>query len=308
MLSPGTKLGHYKILAPIGAGGMGEVYRAHDEQLDRDVAIKVLPASHFSDDTARARLLREARAAAALNHPHICTIHEVGEADGQAYIAMELVEGRPLAEVIPRGGLPVEQVLRYGSQIAGALAHAHERGIVHRDLKSGNVVITSDGRAKVLDFGLAKRLSQEELVEATTRSQESLTQPGAVLGTLPYMAPEQLRGQGADARSDVWALGVVLHEMAAGTRPFQGQTGYELSSAILSQPPRPLPAKVPVELRAVIECCLAKEPAQRYQRAGQARAALEAIATGAAAPWLKWKYLVKRRWVRATAALAVLPF
>jgi serine/threonine-protein kinase len=141
----GEKLGHYTIVERIGAGGMGEVYRAHDEQLDRDVALKVLPASHFSDDTARARLLREARAAAALNHPHICTIHEVGEADGQAYIAMELIEGRPLADMIPRGGLAVEQVLRYGAQIAAALAHAHERGIVHRDLKSGNVVITTDG-------------------------------------------------------------------------------------------------------------------------------------------------------------------
>ncbi len=297
------KLGHYRILERIGAGGMGEVYRAHDEQLDRDVAIKLLPAQSFADDTARARLLREARAAAALNHPHICTIHEVGEADGQAYIAMELVEGHPLSEVIPRGGLPTEQALRYGSQIAAALAHAHERGIVHRDLKSGNVVITADARAKVLDFGLAKRMSAEELVEATTRSQESLTQPGAVLGTLPYMAPEQLRGQVADARSDVWALGVVLHEMAAGTRPFQGQTGYELSSASLSQAPAPLPAKVSVELRAVIDRCLAKEPAQRYQRAGEVRSALEAIASGVAVPGLKWNYLAKRRWFRATAAV-----
>jgi TolB-like protein/Tfp pilus assembly protein PilF len=157
-----------------------------------------------------------------------------------------------------------------------------------------------------LDFGLAKRLSHEELVEATTQSQASLTQPGAVLGTLPYMAPEQLRGQGADARSDVWALGVVLHEMLSGQRPFQGQTGYELSSAILEHPPPPLPAKVPVELRAVIERCLAKEPGQRYPRAGEVRAALETLASGAAVPGLKWKYLARRRWFRtAAAAVAV---
>ncbi|HSC78145.1 MAG TPA: protein kinase [Candidatus Acidoferrales bacterium] len=303
----GQKLAHYRILEKVGAGGMGEVYRAHDEQLDRDVALKVLPAHTLTDDNARARLLREARAAAALNHPHICTIHEVGEADGQAYIAMELIEGRPLSEVIPRGGLPTEQVLRYGSQIAGALAHAHDRGIVHRDLKSNNVVITPEGRAKVLDFGLAKRLLSEELVEAT-QSLASLTQPGAVLGTLPYMAPEQLRGQAADARSDVWALGVVLHEMLSGQRPFQGHTGYELSSAILNQAPEPLPTKAPVELRAVIERCLAKEPGHRYQRAGEVRAALEAIATGAAVPGRQAQHRAKRRWVPAMAVVVFVVF
>ncbi len=303
----GQTLGHYRILEKIGAGGMGEVYRAHDEQLDRDVALKVLPAQSFTDDTARTRLLREARAAAALNHPHICTIHEVGEADGQAYIAMEYVQGQPLSQLIPQGGLPVEQGLRYGAQIADALAHAHERGIVHRDLKSGNVVVTADGRAKVLDFGLAKRLSTHELVEATTQSQASLTQPGSVLGTLPYMAPEQLRGQPADARSDVWALGVVLYEMLSGRRPFQGQTGYELSSAILSQPPGPVPARVPVELKAIIERCLAKEPAQRYQRAGEVRAALEAVQSGVVAPWVALRYqLGRRKWLVLVAAMVLL--
>jgi TolB-like protein/Tfp pilus assembly protein PilF/predicted Ser/Thr protein kinase len=300
----GKTLGHYRIMEKLGEGGMGVVFRAHDEQLDRDVALKVLPAATLADESARARLLREARAAAALNHPNICTIHEVGEADGQAYIAMEYVKGQPLSELVASQPLPVEEVLRYGQQIAGALGHAHQQGIVHRDLKSANVVITPEGRAKVLDFGLAKRLSGEELAEATTQSQASLTQPGALVGTLPYMAPEQLRGQPADARSDVWALGVVLHEMAAGSRPFQGQTGYELSSAILSQPPGPLPARVPVELRAIIERCLVKEPAQRYQRAAEVRAALEAIATGAAERWLKWKYLAKRRWFRAAAGVA----
>jgi len=302
----GQQLGHYRILEKIGVGGMGEVYRAHDEQLDRDVALKVLPAHTLTDETARARLLREARAAAALNHPHICTIHEVGEAGGQAYIAMELVEGKPLSALVPGQGLPVETVLRFGSQIADALAHAHERRIVHRDLKSANVVITPEGRAKVLDFGLAKRISGEELAEVTTRSQASLTQAGALIGTVPYMAPEQLRGQPADARSDVWALGVVLYEMVAGARPFQGQTSFELSSAILNQVPPPLSPAVPTQLGAVIERCLAKEPGQRYQQGSEVRAALEAVQSGAAIPaWPTWKYaLSRRRWLALAAALA----
>jgi TolB-like protein/Tfp pilus assembly protein PilF len=304
----GQQLGHYRILEKIGAGGMGEVYRAHDEQLDRDVALKVLPAHTLTDEIARARLLREARAAAALNHPHICTIHEVGEAGGQAYIAMELVEGKPLSALVPGQGLPVETVLRFGSQIADALAHAHERRIVHRDLKSANVVITPEGRAKVLDFGLAKRISGEELAEGTTKSLASLTQAGALIGTVPYMAPEQLRGQPADARSDVWALGVVLYEMVAGARPFQGQTSFELSSAILNQLPPPLPPAVPTQLGAVIERCLAKEPGQRYQQGSEVRAALEAVQSGAALPaWPAWRYaLSRRRWLVLTAAVPIL--
>jgi len=300
----GRTLGHYRVLEKIGAGGMGEVYRAHDERLDRDVALKVLPASSFADQTARARLLREARTASKLNHPHICTIHEVGEADGQAYIAMELVEGRPLSELVSGQALPTERVVRYGQQIADALAHAHERGVVHRDLKSANVVITAEGRAKVLDFGLAKRLREEEL-EEVTRSQASLTAEGAVMGTLAYMAPEQLRGQAADARTDIWALGVVLHEMLAGERPFQGNSGYELSAAILREKPGPLPAKVPVPVRAVVERCLAKEAGERYQQAAEVRAALEAIATGAVAPWAGLRYALRRRQALAITAAVV---
>jgi serine/threonine-protein kinase len=282
----GTTLGHFRIVEKLGAGGMGEVYRARDEQLQRDVALKVLSAKALPDQTARARLLQEARAASALNHPHICTIHEVGEAGGQAYIVMERVEGRPLKELIPAGGLPVEAVLRYGAQIADALDHAHERGIIHRDLKTLNVVVTPAGQVKVLDFGLAKRLSGSELDEAT-RSQKSLTAAGAIVGTLTYMAPEVLRGEPADARSDIWALGVVLYEMAAGQMPFRGQTGFELSSAILREPPAPLAAGVPSGLRAIIQRCLAKEPGQRYQRTGEIRAVLEAIepaSSSAAAP------------------------
>jgi serine/threonine protein kinase len=280
------------------------VYRAHDEQLDRDVAIKVLPAGSFRNPTARARLLREARTASKLNHPHICTIHEVGEAEGQAYIAMELVEGQSLSARLAGGALPPEQVLRCGLQLADALAHAHQRGIIHRDLKCANVIITPEGRAKVLDFGLAKRLSGEELAEATTQTMDSLSGPGAVVGTLAYMAPEQLRGQPADARSDIWALGVVLYEMAGGVRPFKGDTGFELSSAILMQPPAPLPAEAPANLRAVVERCLEKEPARRYQQSEEVRSALEAVQSGAALPAWRPPKPSRRKLLLATAPAA----
>ena len=301
------QLGHYRILEKLGAGGMGEVYRAHDEQLDREVAIKLLPASSSEDPTARARLLNEARAAAALNHPLICTIHEVGEANGLAYIAMELVEGRPLSEHVQGRALPLDEALRCGCQIADALAHAHERQILHRDLKSANVVLSADGRVKVLDFGLAKKMSK--LGDATTHSlgRGSLTEPGMLVGTIAYMAPEQLRGKPADARSDVWALGVVLYEVAAGKRPFRGDSGFELSSNILNQSAAVFPRDVPVALRAVIEKCLEKEPARRYQRATEVRAALEAIKAGTETAWAPLAYrLTRRPWFGAGVAIATL--
>lgn len=277
----GQTLGHYRILEKIGAGGMGVVYHARDERLQRDVALKVLPADSFRDETARARLVREARAAAGLNHPHICVIHEVDEAKGHAYIAMEYVEGPALSTLTAKERLPLEQLLRYGIQLADAVAHAHARGVVHRDLKCSNVVVTPDGRTKILDFGLAKRQPPGELQEAT-RSQATLTEAGAIAGTLPYMPPEVLRGQEADARSDLWALGVMLYEMAAGVRPFQGQTTYELSSAILLQAPQPLPGDLPTALRSAIDRCLEKDPGKRYQLASEVRATLEAIQSGTA--------------------------
>jgi len=300
----GRTLGDYRILDKLGAGGMGEVYRAHDARLDRDVALKVLPAASFSDPAARARLLREARAAARLNHPNICTIHDVGEVEGHAYIAMELVEGEPLSVYLTRGPQPVEQTTRCALQLAEALAHAHDRGIVHRDLKSANVVMTPDGRPKVLDFGLAKQLRDGELDEAT-RSQSSLTGRGTVMGTLAYMAPEQLRGEPADARSDIWALGVVMFEMASGTRPFQGNTGFQMSSAILNEAPGPLPRNVPLVLRTVIGRCLEKDPSRRYQHASEVRTALEAFQTGAILPWAGWRHLVSRWTWLALAAVAL---
>jgi serine/threonine-protein kinase len=280
-LADGTRLGVYEIVGALGAGGMGEVYCARDTNLRREVAVKVLPRELADDPARRERLQREARAAASLNHANICTVYEVGEAQGQVYIAMELVDGQPLSARLNSGPLPVSEVLRYGLQMGDALGHAHERGVVHRDFKSANVMITPEGRAKVLDFGLAKRVSGEEAASATTGlAVGSLTQQGAVVGTLAYMAPEQLRGQAADMRSDVWALGIVLYEMAAGRLPFARQTGFEVCSAILADPIAPLPARTPVELNLVIQRCLEKEPARRYNRAAEVRAALEAIQTG----------------------------
>src|SRR5262245_25324701 len=279
----GQQLGSYEITALLGKGGMGEVYRAHDIKLGRDVALKVLPRELVNEPERRSRLLSEARAAASLNHPNVCTIHEIGEAEGEAYITMELVEGQTLSMRLDNGPLPPQDVLRYGLQLADALAHAHNRGVVHRDVTSGNVIITPEGRIKLLDFGLAKRFSPQELADATTRADTSLTQPGIILGTLAYMAPEQLRAQPADTRSDVWAVGIVLYEMAVGTRPFDGKTAYELSSAIFHSNPPPLAASVPAQLQAVVNRCLQKEPTRRYQRASELQAALETVAGPAAA-------------------------
>ena len=317
----GFVLDHYRLIEQIGAGGMGVVFRAHDDQLDRDVAIKLLPAATFDDPAARTRLLREARTASRLNHPHICTIHEVGEAvpaaGGQPvsgppvlYIAMELVRGRTLGERLAGGAMAPAEVEKIGLQLADALGHAHAQGIVHRDLKSANIVLTPEGRAKILDFGLAKRVGGAEAGGAAMTAAPTATQPGTVTGTLAYMPPEQLRGQSVDARSDVWALGVVLHEMASGALPFHGQTGYALSSAILNDPPAALPATVPGELRALIARCLSKDPAHRYADGGAVHAVIETIMTrpgtpppGRRAGWLRRPFLAAS--VLGLAALLV---
>jgi serine/threonine protein kinase/Tfp pilus assembly protein PilF len=271
-LAAGSRLGRYQILAPLGAGGMGEVYRAHDTRLEREVAIKVLPES--VGPAARASLQREAVAAAALNHPHICTIHEFAEHDPVCFIVMELIEGRTVAAQIG-DGLPSSTVIRYGVQVADALAHAHGRGVVHRDLKSANVMVTSEGRVKVLDFGIAT-LTGETAAAAATRM---ATSPGTLSGTPAYMAPEVLSGRPADRRSDIWALGVVLYVMTTGRRPFEGETSFQITSAILRDDPEPLPRSISAPLRAIVSRCLAKEPSLRYQQAGEVRAALEAAGT-----------------------------
>ncbi|MGA2589862.1 MAG: protein kinase [Bryobacteraceae bacterium] len=275
-------LGHYRILSKIGEGGMGAVYRAHDEVLQRDVAIKVVAEKAALDTSARELLLHEARASSALSHPNICTVFEVGEIGGELYIVMEFVEGKSLNKLIGDTGLPVESVLRYGVQIAAALAHSHSRSIVHRDLKCANVAVTPEGLVKVLDFGLAKRLFKEAPAEVTL-SMRPLDSDSRIVGTLPYMAPEVLRGEQGDFRSDLWALGVVLYEAAAGQLPFRGATSFEIGSAISHDLPPPLPARIPPGLWAVIQRCLVKEPAQRYQRASEVQAALEAVQSAAMA-------------------------
>jgi TolB-like protein/Tfp pilus assembly protein PilF len=305
----GETISHYRIEAELGRGGMGVVYRAHDQRLRRDVALKLLPGELSADEAARERLLHEARTASQLNHPHICVIHEVGEAEGQAYIAMELVEGRPLAGLVPSEGLPAEKVVRYGIQLADALAHAHQRRVIHRDLKTSNVMVTPEGRAKILDFGLARQLRSEERAEAT-RSQQSLEAAGGLAGTLAYMPPEVLRGDEPGASGDIWALGVVLYELAAGRLPFEGRTGFALSSAILQQAPRPLPEKTGAGLRSVIQRCLEKDPGQRYQSAGEVRAALEALQSDrpetARVADLPAARAARRGWVVAAIGAAVL--
>lgn len=304
MLQSGTRLGPYEIVGRLGAGGMGVVYRARDIKLGRLLALKLLPEAALADPAARARLLREAQNASSLNHPNIATIYEVGEDAGRIYIAMELVEGQPLNTIVGSDGLAIETVVRYGLQISAALAHAHERGVVHRDLKPANVVVTTGGHAKVLDFGLAKRLSAADLEEATV-SQKSLTEAGAIVGTLRYMAPETLRGEPADGRTDLWALGVILYEMSAGAPPFDGRTAYELTSAILRETVEPLPQHVPPGLRSTIQRCLAKEREQRYQRATEVRAALEATASNSGPVSSEQPRRSRPRWVALSAGAVV---
>src|SRR6201987_5484681 len=259
---------------------MGVVYRAYDEVLHRDVAIKVVNKDTRLDSSVSQNLLHEARASSSLAHPNICTIYEVGETDGELYIVMELIEGKSLSAMRGDVGLPPESVMRYGVQIASALTRAHDRGIIHRDLKTANIVVTADGLVKVLGFGLAKQVGSG-IFEASTRSFSAVQGSSSVSGTLPYMAPGILRGDAADHRSDLWALGVVLYESASGRMPFEGRTGFEISSAILREMPNPLGPPVPPALWCIIQRCLAKEPMQRYQRAGEVQAALEAIQSGA---------------------------
>ena len=272
----GQLLGHYRVVDKIGEGGMGVVYRGHDELLHRDVALKVVKKDAGLDPAAGKNLLHEARASSSLTHPNICTIYEVGETNGELYIVMELIDGKSLHDLIGKTGLPPESVLRYGVQIAAALVRAHDKGIVHRDLKSANIVVTADGLVKVLDFGIAKRIAPA-MSEGTTLMIDSLQQASTLSGTLSYMAPEVLRGEGADFRSDLWALGVVLYEAAAGQFPFAGRTVFEISSAIMREMPKVLGPPVPPGLWAIIQRCLIKEPRQRYRYAGEVQAALEAV-------------------------------
>ncbi|MGB8762015.1 MAG: serine/threonine-protein kinase, partial [Candidatus Sulfotelmatobacter sp.] len=237
-LTPGTKLGPYEIVSPVGAGGMGEVYRARDARLNRDVAIKVLPAAFARDPERLRRFQQEAQAIAALNHPNILAIHDFGEHGGSPYLVTEFLEGETLRERL--GAMPLRKAIESAEQIARGLSAAHDKGIVHRDLKPENIFITRDGRVKILDFGLAKLARPESTADAATLA--SQTEPGVMLGTVGYMSPEQVKGQNADQRSDLFSLGAILYEILSGNRAFHGETSVETMSAILREDPPDLTA------------------------------------------------------------------
>jgi eukaryotic-like serine/threonine-protein kinase len=286
-MQPGTRLGPYEILAPVGAGGMGEVYRARDTRLDRTVAVKVLPSHLSASEEIRQRFEREAKTISQLSHPHICTLYDVGNQDGVEYLVMEFLEGETLADRLVRGPLPLEQTLRYGIEIADALDKAHRQGIVHRDLKPGNVMLTKSG-VKLLDFGLAKGLAPvanpSGLTSLPTMAGATpLTQEGTILGTFQYMAPEQLEGREADARTDIFAFGAVLYEMATGKKAFSGASQASLIGAIVHLDPQPIATvqpTTPPALDRVVKTCLAKDPEDRFQTAHDARLQLQWIAEG----------------------------
>src|SRR5437016_2809500 len=277
-IGPGTKLGPYEIVAPLGAGGMGEVWRARDTRLERSVAIKILPAEFAQNAQLKLRFEREAKTISSLNHPNICTLYDVGECVipsgardpvAMSYLVMELLEGESLADRVVRGPLPIGETLKVGAQIADALDRAHRAGIVHRDLKPGNIMLTKSG-AKLLDFGLAKNDAQRVTSLSGLTEHKPLTQEGTILGTLQYMAPEQLEGIEADARTDIFALGVVVYEMATGRRAFAGKTRTSLIAAIVGSEPPPMSAIQPLTPPAfehVVRKCLAKDPDDRWQSA-----------------------------------------
>ncbi len=293
----GQTLGHYRIESKLGEGGMGVVYRALDTHLHRTVAIKVLPAEAVADPGRRQRFIQEARAASALDHPNIVTIHDIAEADGQHFIVMQYIAGKTLRELLPRGGLPLIEALRYAIQSADALAQAHARGIVHRDLKPENVMVTEQGQVKILDFGLAKLTERSQSDEsAPTEALKLHTEEGTILGTVAYMSPEQAEGKKVDARSDIFSFGSVLYEMVTGRRAFQGETRMSTLSAILSKEPAPLAEGAPPELEKIITRCLRKDRERRTQHMDDLRLALEelkeesesgvrAVDVGSRRPW-----------------------
>ena len=286
-LAPGTILGQYEIRSPLGAGGMGEVYRAHDTRLDREVAIKVLPESLTADPDRLRRFEQEARAVAALNHPNILAVYQMATHDGVSYMVTELLEGETLRERLRRGQIPLRKAIDYAGQIAHGLAAAHDKGIVHRDLKPENLFITKDGRVKILDFGLAKLTQPKDSseVEATV---ELGTEPGMVMGTVGYMSPEQVRGKSADHRSDIFAFGMILYEMVTGKQTFRKPTSAETMTAILNEDPPSISqvtATAPPGLQRVVHRCLEKSPEQRFQSASDMAFALEALSdTGTSTP------------------------
>jgi len=316
-LTSGTKLGPYEILSPLGAGGMGEVYRARDTRLDRTVAIKILPAHLSSNPEAKRRFEREARAISSLNHPNICTLHDVGHQDGVDYLVMEFLEGETLADRLVKGPLPPEQVLKYGIEICEGLEKAHRGGVTHRDLKPGNVMLTKTG-AKLMDFGLAKAGSLPGApasgLTLTSPASRQLTQEGMIVGTFQYMSPEQIEGKEADARSDIFALGAVLYEMATGKRAFEGKGTTSVIAAILERNPALISAVRPMfppMLDSVVTTCLEKDPDERWQSVRDLRTNLKWITEGGAGtssavkhdPWRE-----RSAWLLALALLCGIAF
>jgi len=309
-LSEGDRLGRFEILEPIGAGGMGEVWRVRDTELGRDVAIKVLPAEVADSPERRKRFEREARATAGLNHPNLLTIHDVGIDDGRPFIVTELLEGESLRRVLRKGLQSHATTVEWSLAVAHGLAAAHAKAIVHRDIKPDNVFLTTDNRVKILDFGLAKILETEVSDEDETAALSSDTAAGALLGTMGYMAPEQLRGDPVDSRTDVFSFGCVFYELLSGRRPFAGGSSAEHISAVLRDEPPPLDEAVPHSLRAIVQRCLEKKPAARYQSAGEIAAALDAIDKSSLglAPGKQPSTPIHAAQSSAEPAVAVMPF
>ena len=302
-LPPGTRLGHYEIVAPLGAGGMGEVYRARDARLNRDVAVKVLPTAFASEADRLRRFEQEARAAAALNHPNVMAVFDVGVEGDVPYVVSELLEGETLETMVSRGPLPPRRATDLAVQIAKGLAAAHGKGIVHRDLKPSNVFVTVDGRAKILDFGLAKPIRPAEAQATVTHGTLTHTSPGAVVGTAGYMSPEQVRGEGADHRADIFAFGAVLYEMLSAQRAFGGDSAVERMTAVLKQDPPALPIdRIPPHLDRIVHRCLEKSPSQRFQDASDLAYALEAVSGSSVVSGVTSEVPSTRRW-RALAGL-----
>src|SRR6267143_404373 len=313
-LLPDTRLGPYEIVGPLGAGGIGEVYRARDTRLDRTVAIKILPAQLSADPVRKQRFEREAKTISSLNHPHICALYDVGSQAGIDYLVMECVEGEPLAKRLEKGPLLLEQVLKFGMQIADALDKAHRNGVVHRDLKPGNIMLTSTG-AKLLDFGLAKPtapLSSAVTLTAATRN-SPVTVQGTIVGTFQYMSPEQIEGKELDGRSDIFSLGAVLYEMVTGQRAFQGKSQLSVASAILEKEPEPISnvkPMTPPALDHAIRRALAKEVERRWQSAADLAGELQWIAeagsqAGVPAPLVSHRKVRERLAWSVAAVLAV---
>ncbi|HET9269706.1 MAG TPA: serine/threonine-protein kinase, partial [Vicinamibacterales bacterium] len=281
---PGTKIGRYEVVAELGAGGMGEVYRARDARLQREVALKIVPPALAGDPVHVERFHREARAVAALSHPNIVTIHSVEEAEGRHFLTMELIEGRPLDSDLPASGYPLAQLVEVGMALADGLGAAHERGIVHRDLKPSNVMLDRRGRVKILDFGLAKETAADDAAQDETRA--ALTHAGLVVGTMPYMAPEQIEARPVDARTDIFSLGIVLYELATGERPFAGDSSARLMAAILRDEPASIAIRrpeLPAAFGRLVSRCLEKRPDDRVQTARDVYNELRAILRDASA-------------------------